>query len=217
VITKMSGRPDRCAGVWRQNEKNPDEVALIGVHIAGNDLLSRRTVSSAARSSLLCSEWEQVFLRTYGHRQSGVPALAGTARMACASGHEVVVSRRSNVSREPGVCVPGRRGSDRWRCQFGASGFATTNRMRGPSPTRTRRVVGTIIGGCSRRHRAPEHEARRPIDVIKPSTVSTAPLRDSHPLHARPINLVVFQGSQASLISGGASRLDAFSGYPCST
>jgi len=53
--------------------------------------------------------------------------------------------------------------------------------------------------------------------VIKPSTVSTAPLRDSHPLHARPINLVVFQGSQASLISGGASRLDAFSGYPCST
>jgi len=56
--------------------------------------------------------------------------------------------------------------------------------------------------------------------VIKRSTVSTALLRGSHPLHMRPINLVVFQGSHAKLadlISGEASRLDAFSGYPCRT
>jgi len=51
------------------------------------------------------------------------------------------------------------------------------------------------------------------------STVSTAQLKASLPLHMRPINLVVYQGSlvfrQACLISRGASRLDAFSGYPC--
>ena len=44
---------------------------------------------------------------------------------------------------------------------------------------------------------SPRREPRRPVDVIKRSTVSTAPLRASRPLHARPINLVVFQGSFA--------------------
>ena len=31
--------------------------------------------------------------------------------------------------------------------------------------------------------------------MVKPSTVSTAPLKAFQPVHARPINLVVFQGS----------------------
>jgi len=57
--------------------------------------------------------------------------------------------------------------------------------------------------------------------VIKPLTVSTAQLKAFLPLHLRPINVVVFHGSfvlrQPSLISRGASRLDAFSGYPCRT
>lgn len=57
--------------------------------------------------------------------------------------------------------------------------------------------------------------------VIRHSTVRTAPLKAFLPVDARPINLVVFQGSfvfrQANLISGGASRLDAFSVYPCRT
>lgn len=39
---------------------------------------------------------------------------------------------------------------------------------------------------------------RRPVDVIKRSTVSTALLKASQPLHMRPINLVVFQGSHAN-------------------
>ena len=34
--------------------------------------------------------------------------------------------------------------------------------------------------------------------MIKPSTVSTAPLKTFLPLHARPINLVVFQGSHST-------------------
>jgi len=57
--------------------------------------------------------------------------------------------------------------------------------------------------------------------VVKPSTVRTAQLKALLPLHMRPINLVVFQGSfvlrQPSLILRGASRLDAFSVYPCRT
>jgi len=40
-------------------------------------------------------------------------------------------------------------------------------------------------------------------------------------MHARPINLVVYQGSFVlrlpSIILRGASRLDAFSVYPCRT
>jgi len=52
-------------------------------------------------------------------------------------------------------------------------------------------------------------------------TVRTAPLKAFLPLHPRPINLVVYQGSfvlrQPSLILRGASSLDAFSFYPCRT
>ena len=62
---------------------------------------------------------------------------------------------------------------------------------------------------------------RRTVDATKLLTVRNAPLKTFLSLHARPINLVVFQGShvllQAGLISRGASRLDAFSGYPCRT
>jgi hypothetical protein len=67
----------------------------------------------------------------------------------------------------------------------------------------------------------PDTKPRRLVGVTKHSTVSTAQLRAFLPVHLRPINLVVFQGSfvlrQANLIFGGASRLDAFSGYPCRT
>ena len=62
---------------------------------------------------------------------------------------------------------------------------------------------------------------RHLIGVTKRSTVSTARLRAFLPLHLRPIDLVVYQGSlgriRAYLISREASRLDAFSGYPCRT
>jgi len=36
-------------------------------------------------------------------------------------------------------------------------------------------------------------------------------------LHLRPIDVVVFHGSRGDLVSRGASRLDAFSGYPVRT
>ena len=53
--------------------------------------------------------------------------------------------------------------------------------------------------------------------------ISTGQLNASQRLHTRPINLVVFQGpsgdltSRGDLILRGASRLDAFSGYPVRT
>jgi|NOAtaT_5_FD_contig_121_308409_length_1047_multi_9_in_0_out_0_2 hypothetical protein len=57
--------------------------------------------------------------------------------------------------------------------------------------------------------------------AAEPLTVSTAQLRTSLSVHLRPINLVVYQGSHvlrlANLVLRGASRLDAFSGYPCRT
>ena len=54
-----------------------------------------------------------------------------------------------------------------------------------------------------------------------PRPISTAPLSTSLRLHSRPINLVVFEGPYLSPMGGlileGASRLDAFSVYPCQT
>jgi len=53
--------------------------------------------------------------------------------------------------------------------------------------------------------------------------ISTGQLHTLLRFHTQPINLVVFQGpsgdskSQGDLILGGASRLDAFSGYPVRT
>ena len=64
-------------------------------------------------------------------------------------------------------------------------------------------------------------DSRRLVGVTEHSTVRTAQLKAFLPVHLRPINLVVYQGShvlrQASLIFRGASHLDAFSGYPCHT
>jgi hypothetical protein len=53
-----------------------------------------------------------------------------------------------------------------------------------------------------------------------PRPISTGLLTALLRLHIRPIDLVVYQGSYSlkgmgELISGLASRLDAFSGYPC--
>ena len=47
--------------------------------------------------------------------------------------------------------------------------------------------------------------------------ISTGRLNALPRLHLQPIDVVVFHGSQGDLISRGASRLDAFSGYPVRT
>ncbi len=48
-------------------------------------------------------------------------------------------------------------------------------------------------------------------------TISTAQLRTLPRFHMQPIDVVVFHGSQRDLVLRGASRLDAFSGYPVHT
>ena len=45
-------------------------------------------------------------------------------------------------------------------------------------------------------------------------TISTGKLQALPLFHTRPINVVVFHGSQGILVLRWVSRLDAFSGYP---
>ncbi len=45
-------------------------------------------------------------------------------------------------------------------------------------------------------------------------TISTSQLSALLHLHLWPIDVVVFHGPQGDLVLKGASRLDAFSGYP---
>ena len=47
--------------------------------------------------------------------------------------------------------------------------------------------------------------------------ISTGQLNALLRLHLRPIDVVVFHGPQGYLVLRGASRLDAFSGYPVRT
>ena len=47
--------------------------------------------------------------------------------------------------------------------------------------------------------------------------ISTGQLNALLRLHLRPIDVVVFHGPQGYLVLRGASRLDAFSGYPFRT
>ena len=67
------------------------------------------------------------------------------------------------------------------------------------------------MGSAGGRERNQESigQAERPI--------STGQLNASQRLHLLPINLVIFQGSSGRPHLGGASRLDAFSGYPFRT
>ena len=90
--------------------------------------------------------------------------------------------------------------------------------VRRPSPGVSRDELENRYGDMWSPTRGRRSGARL---AAEPLTVSTAPLRASLPVHARPINLVVYQGSHvlrlANLVLRGASRLDAFSGYPCRT
>ena len=47
--------------------------------------------------------------------------------------------------------------------------------------------------------------------------ISTGQLRGLLRFHLRPIDVVVYHGSQRDLVLKGVSRLDAFSGYPVRT
>ena len=89
-------------------------------------------------------------------------------------------------------------------------------------------VVGRV-SACACGRVAPSSPAPRPAQAAwalygqASRAISTGQLRALPRFHTRPINLVVCKGpsgdswSQGGLILGGASRLDAFSGYPVRT
>jgi hypothetical protein len=65
----------------------------------------------------------------------------------------------------------------------------------------------------------PPSERFLPLDAeLKPNrAISTGQLRGLPRFHLRPINVVVYHGSQRDLVLRRVSRLDAFSGYPVRT
>ena len=67
--------------------------------------------------------------------------------------------------------------------------------------------AGILMRGSGVRRR------RRVVDQAD-RTISTGKLHVLPRFHTRPIDVVVFHGSQRDLVLRGASRLDAFSGYP---
>ena len=71
-----------------------------------------------------------------------------------------------------------------------------------------RRDVSLGVPGVRRRRRVVDQADR---------TISTGKLHMLPRFHTRPIDVVVFHGSQRALVLRGASRLDAFSGYPVRT
>jgi hypothetical protein len=65
-------------------------------------------------------------------------------------------------------------------------------------------------------------DARRRMGISNESVqanraISTGKLNALLRLHTRPIDVVVYHGSQGELVSRWVSRLDAFSGYPVRT
>ncbi len=58
---------------------------------------------------------------------------------------------------------------------------------------------------------------RAVFGIERVRAISTGQLRRLLGFHLRPIDVVVFHGSRRDLVLRGASRLDAFSGYPVRT
>ncbi len=74
------------------------------------------------------------------------------------------------------------------------------------------RVGGLCAGPLGRACRCKRWDRIKRVRAI-----STGWLRALPHVHARPIDVVVFHGSHRDLVLRGASRLDAFSGYPVRT
>ena len=84
----------------------------------------------------------------------------------------------------------------------------------------TEPLVHTYLQNHILKSSSPFHQSTRP-SWISPRPISNSQLRTLLHFHLCPIYLVVFKGSyffrMGYLILRGASRLDAFSVYPCQT
>src|SRR5262249_45854380 len=136
---------------------------------------------------------------------------------------------RDDMVRRKRVCALGRPGSDLLsrvlrHSTIGAEGFH--GRVRngiGCSPlattTRSSKRENSESPGQS-----PGHQGRQRMSTAARNernqadrAIRTAKLNALLHLHTRPINVVVYHGSQRDLVSRRVSRLDAFSVYPFST
>ena len=120
----------------------------------------------------------------------------------------------------PGGCPPSIVGAGAFHDRV-RDGNGWVRPARATKATGGRCPRSPCCSGCGRESiLAAPRRAR--ADGAEPSAISTAPLRPSRGLHARPIDQLVWLGPYlvdlvGTLISGRASRLDAFSGYPCRT
>ena len=96
-------------------------------------------------------------------------------------------------------------------CPDGVDGVSCCCHAVGSRPTR--------LSGVRRRRRGPSFPLREGQGVIGQAdrTISTGQLHVLPRFHLQPIDVVVYHGSQRDLVLRGASRLDAFSGYPVRT
>ena len=87
---------------------------------------------------------------------------------------------------------------------------------RAQRPRRARRGPFQAKGRMSELPRGRGASRALPVAGSDPAyrTISTGQLSALPRLHLRPIDVVVCHGPQGDLVSRGASRLDAFSGYP---
>ena len=110
----------------------------------------------------------------------------------------------------PGGCPPSTIGAER------LNGSVRNGKRCFPlaiSPPKRVETAPVELENCTRPERSRKHPS-------SPRPISTGLLIALLRLHSRPIDLVVYQGSYSlkgmgELISRLASRLDAFSGYPC--
>ena len=131
----------------------------------------------------------------------GATGLNGRVRDGIGCLPRAVITRPRKEARIPCSCL-GRACPERFVCSKSWIGVSFDKlAVRSPRPH--------AMGLGSDRPTSGSYQAYRAI--------STGRLSASQRLHLRPIDVVVFHGSQGDLVLRGASRLDAFSGYPVRT
>ena len=136
-------------------------------------------------------------------------------------------AKRGGLNQHAIICPTGRPGGDLLsralrRSTIGSGGL--NDRVRngigwGPSDIATRSIEWMIEDSViaqssfSARRRSRRHAWARLRNDQADRAISTGKLHASQRFHTRPINVVVYYGSQRDLVLRLVSRLDAFSGY----
>ena len=113
------------------------------------------------------------------------------------------------------IGTPGRAGAGAAGGRPVLPGRGGQHRAR-PRGSRRRSFGVGLSTGPGRGHARPEGGGGLAVTGSDQAcrAISTGQLNALLRLHLRPIDVVVFHGPRGDLVSKGASRLDAFSGYP---